>query len=94
MTERCDHFAAMRTVVAESRGCTECEKSGDSWVHLRVCLTCGHVGCCDDSRNRHASHHFHATRHPLIRSFEPGESWGWCYVDELFFEHVPGPSPR
>lgn len=66
------------------QGCEDCLKSGDSWVHLRLCLTCGHVGCCDSSKNTHATKHYHATKHPVIRSFEPGENWRWCYVDELF----------
>jgi uncharacterized UBP type Zn finger protein len=65
------------------QGCEECLKMGDTWVHLRLCLTCGHVGCCDSSKNRHATKHYHATQHPVIRSFQPGESWRWCYVDEL-----------
>jgi uncharacterized UBP type Zn finger protein len=66
------------------QGCEDCLKSGDSWVHLRLCLACGHVGCCDSSKNTHATKHFHATQHPVVRSFEPGENWRWCYVDELF----------
>ncbi|HEX9502739.1 MAG TPA: UBP-type zinc finger domain-containing protein [Patescibacteria group bacterium] len=65
-------------------GCEECLKIGDSWVHLRLCLSCGHVGCCDNSKNKHATKHFHATNHPMIRSFQPGEDWKWCYVDEIF----------
>lgn len=65
-------------------GCEECLASGDSWVHLRLCLTCGHVGCCDASKNKHATRHYHATEHPVVRSFQPGESWRWCYADELF----------
>jgi uncharacterized UBP type Zn finger protein len=60
-------------------------------VHLRLCLTCGHVGCCDDSPGRHATGHFHGSGHPLIRSFEPGEDWGWCYVDQVFLEPAPQP---
>ncbi len=63
-------------------GCEECLASGDRWVNLRLCRTCGHVGCCDSSKNKHATKHFHATKHPVMRSFEPGESWSWCYVDE------------
>ena len=59
---------------------------GDWWVHLRMCSTCGHLGCCDNSKNRHATKHHEATRHPIIRSFEPEEGWFWCYSDELFFE--------
>ena len=65
------------------RAAEDCIKSGDSWVHLRLCLECGHVGCCDSSKNKHATKHFHRTKHPLIRSIEPGEAWIWCYVDEL-----------
>ncbi len=64
------------------RGCEECLNNGDDWVQLRLCRTCGHVGCCDSSKNRHATKHFHATKHPVIRSFEPGETWSWCYVDQ------------
>ena len=66
-------------------GCTDCLKIGGHWVHLRLCMTCGHVACCDDSPNRHASAHAHASGHPIIRSFQPGEDWYWCYVDELLF---------
>ncbi len=64
-------------------GCEECLKSGDPWVHLRMCHTCGKIGCCDSSPNRHATAHFRETGHPLMRSAEPGEEWSWCYVDEL-----------
>jgi uncharacterized UBP type Zn finger protein len=64
-------------------GCEECMKIGSDWVHLRLCLTCGHVGCCDSSPNKHATKHFRATRHPIIRSFEPGEDWKWCYIDDI-----------
>jgi len=65
------------------QGCEECLKMGDTWLHLRECLECGHVGCCDDSKNRHATKHYGATHHPVIRSLEPGEYWRWCYVDQL-----------
>ena len=65
-----------------AKGCPECIKTGDTWVHLRECLVCGHVGCCDSSKNKHATKHFHATQHPVMRSVQPGERWGWCYVDE------------
>jgi uncharacterized UBP type Zn finger protein len=64
------------------QGCQECLAEGGRWVHLRLCLTCGHVGCCDSSPRRHATAHFHATDHPVIRSFEPGEDWRWCFLDE------------
>jgi hypothetical protein len=66
-------------------GCEECLKTGDRWVHLRMCLTCGKVGCCDSSPNRHASRHAAEESHPLIRSAEPGEAWCWCFVDEIAF---------
>lgn len=69
--------------------CEDCVKTGDSWLHLRMCLTCGHVGCCDSSPNRHASAHFRHSRHPLMRSIEPGEAWIWCFVDQI----VPGEIP-
>ena len=66
-------------------GCEECLKIGSGWVHLRMCETCGKVGCCDNSPNRHATAHFHAVGHPLIQSYEPGEDWWYCYVDDLMF---------
>lgn len=64
---------------------------GDTWVHLRLCMACGHVGCCDDSKNKHATKHFKKVGHPLIRSLEPGEGWGFCFVDDLFIESLPIP---
>jgi uncharacterized UBP type Zn finger protein len=67
----------------EVAGCEECLEVGDPWCHLRICLTCGHVGCCDSSPNRHASKHAAAAEHPIIRSLQPGEDWSWCFVDEL-----------
>ena len=88
MTQSCQHLNDIHTRGANSDGCEECLKMGDEWVHLRVCMVCGHVGCCDDSKNKHATRHFHATRHPIIRSKEPGETWGWCYVDELFYDPI------
>jgi hypothetical protein len=72
-----------------AHGCVECLAIHGTWVHLRLCLACGHVGCCDNSPNRHATAHFHATKHPVIRSFEPGEDWGYCYPDEAFAEVMP-----
>jgi len=69
-----------------SAGCEECGASGEKWLHLRACLTCGHVGCCDDSKNHHATKHFDATGHPIIRSFEAGENWKWCYVDSTYVD--------
>lgn len=64
-------------------GCEECLASGDEWVHLRLCLTCGHVGCCDNSKNKHASKHFQKTKHPVIKSFQPGENWKYCFIDKI-----------
>ena len=91
---QCSHLGQVHDVRPRTpRGCEECLRIGSGWVHLRLCLECGHVGCCDDSPNRHASGHFHATRHPVMRSFEPGEDWGWCFVDELFLEPAPRPIP-
>jgi uncharacterized UBP type Zn finger protein len=72
-----------------TRGCEECLKLGGRWVHLRLCLECGHVGCCDSSPNRHATAHFHESHHPVIRSFEPNEEWAFCYCDEQFAQHFP-----
>jgi uncharacterized UBP type Zn finger protein len=71
-------------------GCEECLKIGGQWVHLRMCESCGKVGCCDDSPNRHASRHFAESSHPVIRSLEPGEEWSWCFVDEVAFVVRPG----
>ena len=86
----CTHLDQVRDVTPNTpEGCEECLQSGDDWVHLRLCLECGHVGCCDQSPNRHASKHFHRTRHPIVRSLEPGEDWGWCYLDEIGFEPAP-----
>ena len=82
----CTHLDEIRDVTPGSPGCEECLQTGDRWVHLRLCLSCGHVGCCDSSPNRHATKHHHATSHPLIRSFEPGEDWVYCYVDEVTME--------
>jgi len=90
MAQKCRHLAQVRNVTPKTpNGCEECLQAGDQWVHLRLCLECGHVGCCDDSPNRHATKHFHKTKHPIMRSFEPGEDWGWCYVDELDFQPAP-----
>ncbi|MHB1134661.1 MAG: UBP-type zinc finger domain-containing protein [Chloroflexota bacterium] len=72
-------------IVGGVAGCEECLQTGDRWVHLRQCLICGHVGCCDESKNRHATKHYHATQHALIRSFEPDEDWAWCYAHERPF---------
>jgi uncharacterized UBP type Zn finger protein len=90
----CTHLGSIQRVKPRTPdGCEECLKTGDEWVHLRLCMTCGHVGCCDDSKNKHATKHFRATQHPIVRSFEPGESWYWCYVDEVGFEGSPAARP-
>ena len=84
---QCTHLETIKyDVPAKVEGCEECLKTGDSWVHLRLCASCGHIGCCDSSKNRHATKHFHQTQHPIIRSAERGEEWFWCYVDNLMFE--------
>ncbi len=83
---RCSHLSAIRPVAPSAEGCEECLASGDTWVHLRLCLSCGHVGCCDQSKNKHATRHFQDTGHPIMASLEPGESWRWCYVDQLLLE--------
>ncbi len=86
---RCPHLDEIRNVTPSSDGCQECLETGDTWVHLRLCRTCGHVGCCDSSKNKHATKHFQGTQHPIIESFEPGESWGYCYVDGITFDVLP-----
>jgi CPA2 family monovalent cation:H+ antiporter-2 len=83
-TSRCAHVADLRPVVPQTPGCAECLAAGrDDWVHLRLCMTCGHVGCCDDSPGRHATGHWQTSRHAVMRSLEPGERWGWCFADGL-----------
>lgn len=84
MSTTCTHLDQIQDVTPSTRdGCEECLQLGDTRVHLRICLICGHVGCCDSSKNKHATKHFHATEHPIIQSFERGEDWIWCYVDEV-----------
>lgn len=98
----CEHLSTFERerkapVHASSLGCKECLETGDEWVHLRLCMTCGHVGCCDESPNHHATRHYHATKHPVIKSFEPGEDWAWCYADEQIVEAIdtfPEESPQ
>lgn len=89
----CTHLDVLEIDAAPvADGCVECLATGGRWVHLRRCLTCGHIGCCDQSPNKHATAHFHEVAHPIIQSFEPGEDWYWCFVDEVDFE-VPGDAP-
>lgn len=78
----CEHLRSTEDAPARTAGCEECLQSGDNWVHLRRCLQCGHVGCCDSSKNKHATKHYHRSKHPVVQSLEPGEHWKWCYVDQ------------
>lgn len=96
MAENCKHLDTIKEVEPSSYGCEDCLRTGDRWLHLRMCMACGHIGCCDSSPNRHATAHFHKLPdHPIIRSYEPGEDWWWCYADELAFDlegWTPAPS--
>jgi len=87
MTEVCSHLDTIQFTELPDpiAGCEECLKTGGRWVHLRMCMECGKIGCCDDSPNKHASKHAHEASHPIIRSAEPGEDWSWCYIDNVAF---------
>jgi uncharacterized UBP type Zn finger protein len=89
VAESCPHFDQIRDVKPGTDGCEDCIKIGATWNELRLCLTCGHVGCCDDSEHQHATKHFHATQHPLVKSFDADETWGWCYMDKIYFDDMP-----
>ena len=92
MANTCTHLDSVEDVTPSSGVCEDCLPLGHRWVHLRLCMRCSHVGCCDSSPNRHATAHWRAHRdHPLIRSYEPGENWWWCYADELFLEVEDAP---
>jgi uncharacterized UBP type Zn finger protein len=92
MPADCTHLDQIREVDPRTpAGCEECLAADGWWVHLRLCMTCGHVGCCDSSPSKHATKHFHQSHHPVVRSFEPGEDWGYCYVDDAFIEPAPRP---
>ena len=82
MATQCTHLDQVQVTSTDKYVCEDCIKTGDDWVHLRLCLSCGHVGCCDSSKNKHATKHFRSTAHPLVRSIEPGEDWAWCYLDQ------------
>ena len=82
----CRHTEQAKTVSYDKRVCPECVALGDTWVHLRICMICGHVGCCDNSKNKHATAHFKSSRHPIIKSIEPGEDWAWCYPDKTYLD--------
>jgi hypothetical protein len=95
MSEKdCEHFAEIRQVAPHTHGCEGCLALGAPWTALRICLTCGHVGCCEDSKHAHALQHFNATGHPMIASLERGESWGWCYVHRRYFDLAPELLPK
>ena len=95
MADTCAHLDLILDVEPSGTGCVECVAAGQhDWLHLRVCRTCGHVGCCDQSPNRHATKHFHATGHPIIEAYDPPEGWGWCYVDKLMFDLSDRPTPQ
>ncbi len=94
MAQTCTHLDLIEDVQPTSTGCDACLQLGDTWVHLRLCLTCGNVGCCDNSPNRHASKHAHAANHPLIQSFEPGERWFYCYIDDVMMKSDSLPGQR
>ena len=88
------HLSLVRPVTPRTPGgCEECLILKSAWVHLRLCLTCGHVGCCDESPNRHATKHFHASGHPIIEGYDPPEGWGWCFIDEAFVD-LPDQTPQ
>lgn len=96
MAKECSHLDQIQRVTASADGCEDCLKIGGRWVHLRICLICGHVGCCDASPNRHATKHVQQTGHAIIQSYEPDETWGYCYVDEVklgFSEKLYDPYP-
>jgi uncharacterized UBP type Zn finger protein len=88
----CAHLDTIRDMVPSADGCEDCLRIGGEWVHLRTCMSCGHVGCCDNSPNRHATAHNRETEHPIIRSAEPGEEWRYCYPDDLYMERLPPPA--
>jgi uncharacterized UBP type Zn finger protein len=90
----CEHEIGLEPVAARTPGCEECLKAGTRWVHLRLCLSCGHVGCCDSSPGKHATKHFHRTNHPVVASYESGERWAWCYVDEAEVDLPEGLEPH
>ncbi len=84
----CSHVDRIRNVQPSGSGCDDCTRLGDTGQQLRMCMECGHVGCGDSSKNKHAVGHFRTTQHPIARSIEPGEQWAWCYIDQLWFENL------
>src|SRR3979411_1358044 len=94
MAKTCNHLDTIADVTPSARGCEECLKTGSIWVHLRLCRSCGHVGCCDDSPNRHARKHFDATRPPFLEGYDPPEGCGWCYLEEVMFDLSDRATPQ
>ena len=94
MNNKCTHLGEMKVVQPSANGCEDCLRIGDKWVHLRLCVECGHVGCCDSSKNKHATKHFHTSHHAIVKSFEPGEDWGWCYAEQLEIDPESTPAFR
>ena len=88
----CTHIDQIGDVTPQADGCVDCLATGGEWMHLRLCMTCGYVGCCDSSPNKHASAHTRTTGHPIVQSYEPGEDWYWCYIDEVAFLVEGAPS--
>lgn len=87
MSRSCRHLNQIKDVTPQTpNGCGECMESGDTWVSLRMCLTCGHIGCCDSSKNKHATKHFHETHHALMKPYKDDAKWKWCYIDEMVIE--------
>ena len=86
MNPPCTHLHTMHDVSPSADGCEDCLRTGGKWVHLRMCTVCGHMGCCDSSPERHATAHFHATQHAIVQSAEPGETWIYCFVDDVMME--------
>ena len=93
MTKHCSHIQGVQVVTPSAHGCEQCLRDGTEWVHLRLCRTCGHVGCCDDSDQRHATKHFHETAHPVIECYDPPDDWGWCYVDKVMLDFSSDKTP-
>lgn len=92
MAVTCTHLHEIRDVIPATNGCVDCLAIGDTWVHLRLCMSCGYVGCCDSSRNKHATAHARSSRHPIIQSYEPGQDWYWCYIERIMFVPEDAPS--
>jgi hypothetical protein len=93
MAQTCKHSKTVRDVIPSALGCEECLQTGNTWVHLRLCRQCGHVGCCDESPGKHATAHFKHTGHPIIEGYDPPEGWGWCYVDAILVD-LPDQTPQ